>query len=85
MGIESNRERMRNFLRDTVVMTTFFAKKMICLKTKVGVNDVQGVGQVEVQEVGRNEVQEFGQDEVQEVANPDVGHFDFYVVGQDEV
>ena len=49
VGIESNRERLRNFISDRAVMTTFFSKKMTYLKTKVNGNDVQEVEQVEVQ------------------------------------
>ena len=80
LGIERNRDRMRNFLSDNVVRTTFFVKKMICPKTRVNVNDVQEVEQVEVQEVGQNEVQEFEDNEGQEE-----GQFACYEGEQGEV
>ena len=55
VGIESNRERMRNFLSDTAVMMVLFVEKMTCRNKKVVPVDADSE---EVQEVGQMEVQE---------------------------
>ena len=65
VGIESNRKRIRNCLRDGARMTANLVKKMNCLKCNVGPEEVQEVEMEEAQKLGQNEVLEVGQ--VQEV------------------
>ena len=63
VGIESNRERMNNFLRDRVGMMTILVKS--CIKSKVGPQEVQKGEREEVWDMEQDEVLEVGQDEVQ--------------------
>ena len=58
VGIESNRKRMRNCLRDGARMTATLVKKMNCLKSKVGPQEVQEVEVEEAQNLGQEEVLE---------------------------
>ena len=86
VGIESNREKMRNFLRERAGMTTNLVNKMNCLNSKVGPQEVQGIELEEVQDVGQDEVLEEGHEEVQEVEDEgemlDVGQKEYLENGQ---